>query len=154
MLFDEEMMLLAIEQAKIAASLGEIPVGAVITDSDGNVVSEGYNTRESEKDPLGHAEISAIKKAASRLGKWRLSDCTIYVTLEPCPMCAGAIMNARIKRIVYGAFDEKGGAVSSVFNIFDLPFGYNPMIRSRILEEECGSLIKEFFGKLRTEKGD
>lgn len=155
MLFDEEMMLLAIEQAKTAYSAGEIPVGAVIVDNEGSVVSVGYNMREKEKNPLLHAEIVAIQKAAVLSGAaeksngWRLSDCTLYVTLEPCPMCAGAIMNSRLKRVVYGAFDEKGGALSSVINLFDYPFNHRPLIRSGILKDECAQLLTDFFAELR-----
>lgn len=142
-------MLKAIEQAKKAYALGECPVGAVITDGGGNIISEGYNRRESDNSPTAHAEIIAIEDAAKKLGSWRLSDCTLYVTLEPCPMCAGAIINSRIKRVVYGAFDEKGGACSSVLNLFEYPFNHKPLVRSRILEKECGELLTEFFKKLR-----
>lgn len=149
MLYDEEMMLLAIEEAKKAAELGEVPVGAIIIDENGAVIGKGYNTRESEQRPTGHAEIIAIEMAAQHKKSWRLSDCTLYVTLEPCPMCAGAIMNARLKRIVYGAFDEKGGACSSVIELYEHNFGYKPMVRSRILEGECASLLSDFFKKIR-----
>jgi len=149
MLYDEEMMLLAIEEAKKAAELGEVPVGAIIIDENGEIIGRGYNTRESEQRPTGHAEIIAIEEAAKRKKSWRLSDCTLYVTLEPCPMCAGAIMNARLKRIVYGAFDEKGGACSSVIELYEHNFGYKPMVRSRILEGECASLLSDFFKKIR-----
>lgn len=142
-------MLKAIEQAKKAYMLGECPVGAVITDGNGNIISEGYNRRETDNSPTAHAEIIAIENAAKKLGRWRLFDCTLYVTLEPCPMCAGAIINSRIKRVVYGAFDEKGGACSSVLNLFEYPFNHKPLVRSRILEKECGELLNEFFKKLR-----
>lgn len=149
MLFDEEMMLLAIEEAKKAAQLGEVPVGAVIIDENGEIIGTGHNTRETQQRPTGHAEIIAIEQAAQHKNSWRLSDCTLYVTLEPCPMCAGAILNARLKRVVYGAFDENGGACSSVIELFDCKFGYKPLVRSRVLEKECGSLLTEFFKKLR-----
>lgn len=152
MLFDEEMMLLAIGQAKKAAALGEVPVGAVVIDENGNVIGEGYNTRETEQRPTGHAELIAIEQAAKHKKSWRLSECTLYVTLEPCPMCAGAIMNARLKRVVYGAFDENGGACSSVVELFEYKFGYKPMIRSRVLEKECGSLLTDFFKKVRQQQ--
>lgn len=142
-------MLKAIEQAKKAYVLGECPVGAVITDGSGNIISEGYNRRETDNSPTAHAEVIAIENAAKKLGSWRLSDCTLYVTLEPCPMCAGAIINSRIKRVVYGAFDEKGGACSSVLNLFEYPFNHKPLVRSRILEKECGELLTDFFKKLR-----
>ena len=149
MLFDEEMMLLAITQAKKAAALGEVPVGAVVINENGEIIGTGYNTRETEQRPTGHAELIAIEKAAKHKSSWRLSDCTLYVTLEPCPMCAGAIMNARLKRVVYGAFDETGGACSSVIQLFENNFGYKPLIRSRILERECASLLTDFFKNLR-----
>ncbi len=149
MLFDEEMMLKALEQAEKAFELGECPVGAVITDKNGEIIAEGYNRRETDNSPTAHAEIIAIESAAKKLGSWRLSECTLYVTLEPCPMCAGAIINSRIKRVVYGAFDEKGGACSSVINLFELPFNHSPMVRSRILEKECSEILTKFFQALR-----
>lgn len=149
MLFDEEMMLKALEQAEKAFELGECPVGAVITDKNGEIIAEGYNRRETDNSPTAHAEIIAIESAAKKLGSWRLSECTLYVTLEPCPMCAGAIINSRIKRVVYGAFDEKGGACSSVINLFELPFNHSPMVRSRILEKECSEILTKFFQTLR-----
>ncbi len=149
MLKDEEFMLKAIELARVAAQKGECPVGAIIVDKDDNVIAQGYNLRETNNSPTAHAEIIAIEKAAEKLGSWRLSECTLYVTLEPCPMCAGAIINSRLRRVVYGAFDEKGGACSSVINLFELPFNHKPLVRSRILERECGELLTDFFGKLR-----
>ncbi len=149
MLFDEEMMLLAIEEAKTAAALGEIPVGAVITDGNGDVISRGHNIRETENDPVGHAEIAAIRAAAEKLGTRRLTNCTIYVTLEPCPMCAGAIMNAGLKRLVYGAFDENMGACASAVCLFEHKLPYKPLIRSRVLEKECAALMTDFFANLR-----
>ncbi len=152
MLFDEEMMLLAIEEAKVAASLGEIPVGAVITDENGEVIAKGHNVRETENSPTGHAEICAIEAAAKRLGTRRLSGCTLYVTLEPCPMCAGAVMNAGLKRLVYGAFDENGGACASVICLFEHRFPYKPLVRSRVLEKECAALMTDFFSEIRNNK--
>lgn len=149
MLYDEEMMLKALELAKKAYSIGEIPVGAIVIDSEGNIVGEGYNRRESDNSPTAHAEMLAIEMAAEALGHWRLSDCTLYVTLEPCPMCAGAIINSRLKRVVYGAFDDKGGACASVINLFELPFNHKPLVRSRVLEKECGEILTEFFCDLR-----
>lgn len=149
MLYDEEMMLKALELAKKAYSMGEIPVGAIVVDGDGNIIGEGYNRRESDNSPTAHAEMLAIEKAAEALGRWRLSECTLYVTLEPCPMCAGAIINSRLKRVVYGAFDDKGGACASVVNLFELPFNHKPLVRSRVLEKECGELLTEFFHNLR-----
>lgn len=149
MLFDEEMMLKAIELAKKAKELGECPVGAIVTDKEGNIIGEGYNRRETDNSPTAHAEILAIEAAAKHLESWRLSDCTLYVTLEPCPMCAGAIINSRLKRVVYGAFDDKGGACTSVVNLFELPFNHKPLVRSRVLEKECGELLTGFFQDLR-----
>lgn len=149
MLFDEEMMLKAIELAKRAYDAGETPVGAIVADKDGNIIGEGCNRRECDNSPTAHAEILAIEAAAKHLGSWRLTDCTLYATLEPCPMCAGAIINARLKRVVYGAFDEKGGACASVVNLFELPFNHKPMVRSRVLEKECGELLTDFFENLR-----
>lgn len=149
MLYDEEMMLKALELAKKAYSMGEIPVGAIVVDGDGNIIGEGYNRRESDNSPTAHAEMLAIEKAAETLGHWRLSECTLYVTLEPCPMCAGAIINSRLKRVVYGAFDDKGGACASVVNLFELPFNHKPLVRSRVLEKECGEILTEFFYNLR-----
>lgn len=149
MLYDEEMMLLAIRQAEKAAAMGEVPVGAVVIDEKGQVIGEGCNCREADNNPLGHAEIIAIQQAAQKKGSWRLSGCTLYVTLEPCPMCAGAIMNARLKRVVYGAFDESWGACASVTRLFDKKFGYTPLVRSRVIEKECGKLMSDFFDKLR-----
>lgn len=149
MLYDEEMMLLAIEEAKKAMALGEVPVGAIIIDENGEIIGRGYNIRETEQRPTGHAEIIAIEEAAQHKKSWRLSDCTLYVTLEPCPMCAGAIINARLKRVVYGAFDENGGACSSVTELFEKKFSHKPLVRSRILEKECAELLTVFFRNLR-----
>ncbi|MCR4780331.1 MAG: nucleoside deaminase [Ruminiclostridium sp.] len=149
MLFDEEMMLLAIEEARLAASLGEVPVGAVVTDASGKVIARGHNVRETENDPLGHAEVVAVRAAAAALGSRRLTDCTLYVTLEPCPMCAGAIMNAGLKRLVYGAFDDNMGACASALCLFEHKLPYKPLIRSRVLEKECAALMTDFFKELR-----
>ena len=117
MTLDEEYMTKALELAQCAYDLGEIPVGAIVTAPDGSVIGEGWNLREHMQSPTAHAEILAIEQAAKALGSWRLSGCTLYVTLEPCPMCAGAIMNSRLKRVVYGAFDDKNGACASVGNV-------------------------------------
>ena len=149
MTFDEEMMEKALELAQKAAEIGEIPVGAIVVDKDGNIVGEGYNKRETLCSPIAHAEIIAIEAAAKKLGRRRLSDCTLYVTLEPCPMCAGAIMNAHLKRLVYGAFDDKNGACASVVTLFDEKFTHIPLVRSRVLEKRCGDILTEFFKELR-----
>lgn len=151
---DEEYMTRALELARRAYDLGEIPVGAIVTAPDGSVIGEGWNLRERLQSPTAHAEILAIEQAAKALGSWRLSGCTLYVTLEPCPMCAGAIMNARLKRVVYGAFDDKNGACSSVVNLFEERFTHIPFVRSRILMQECGGILTEFFRELRNGSDD
>jgi tRNA(adenine34) deaminase len=127
-----------------------VPVGCVIV-RRGEIVGRGRNRRETRKTALGHAEIEAIQDACARLGGWRLWDCTIYVTLEPCPMCAGAIINARIPRVVYGASDSKCGACNSVCSLFSMAFNHHPTVEMGILEEECAALLSEFFAKLRVE---
>lgn len=139
----------ALELARRAFDLGECPVGAIVVAPDGSIIGEGYNLREKLKSPTAHAEILAIEQAAKALGSWRLTDCTLYVTLEPCPMCAGAIMNSRLKRLVYGAFDDKNGACASVVNLFEERFTHIPFVRSRILMEQCGAILTEFFRELR-----
>ncbi len=149
MLFDEEMMLAALAEAKLAEAAGDVPVGAVITNADGGIIARAHNTREACGSPTGHAEINAIELAAKAVGSRRLSECTLYVTLEPCPMCAGAIINAGLKRLVYGAFDENGGACSSVVNLFECGFAHTPLVRSRVLEQECSALMTDFFRRLR-----
>ena len=142
---DEEYMEKALELAQKAASRGEIPVGALVVDKDGKIIGEGFNRREELQSPTAHAEVLAIEQAAKTLGSRRLSGCTLYVTLEPCPMCAGAVMNAGLKRLVYGAFDEKNGACASVATLFDEKFTHIPMVRSRVLMERCGAILSEFF---------
>lgn len=147
---DEEFMLAALALAKEAFDAGEVPVGCVIT-RKGQIVGRGRNRREEAKNALAHAEIEAINDACANLSGWRLWECTLYVTLEPCPMCAGAIVNARIPRVVYGAGDAKSGAVRSVCGLFDMGFNHHPKVESGILEEACGALLTEFFQKLRLE---
>jgi tRNA(adenine34) deaminase len=149
MFTDEEYMKIALDEARKAAAINEVPVGAIVVAPDGDIVGRGYNTTERDDSPLAHAEITAIKKAALRLDTRRLTDCTIYVTLEPCPMCAGAISSAKIKRLVYGAFDEKGGACASLFNLYDYPVNHKPMVKSGLLADECGAVLSGFFKKLR-----
>ena len=147
---DRDFMNAALELASLAADEGEVPVGAVVT-LGGEIVGRGRNRREKSKNALAHAEIEAINDACSNLGGWRLWECTLYVTLEPCPMCAGAIVNARIPRVVYGASDSKCGAVRSVCGLFDMKFNHHPSVEAGVLEEECGQLLTEFFKKLRVE---
>ena len=148
---DEEFMRLAIEQAQLAAQLGEIPVGAVVVKDD-QVIGRGYNRREIDSSATAHAEVLAIEDACKHLGTWRLTDCELYVTLEPCPMCAGAIVNARIRRVIYGAKDERAGCCGSVADFFVMPFNHNPLSRSGILAEECKTLLLDFFSSLRNEE--
>ena len=144
-------MSLALEQAKLSALEGEVPVGAVVT-RNGEVVSVGRNRREYGKNALYHAEIEAINEACKKLGGWRLWECEMYVTLEPCPMCAGAIVNSRIRKVYFGAKDEKNGAVVSVMQMFDFPFTHKPEFESGVMEAECAGILSEFFKKLRDNK--
>ena len=141
----------AIKLAKKAAQLGEVPIGAVVV-RDGIIVGEAYNLRETEKLATAHAEISAIEAACKKLGGWRLFGCTLYVTLEPCPMCAGAIVNSRIDRVVYGAPDIRFGACGSLFNINSYPLNHAFEITSGVCEEECKQLLSDFFKNLRKKK--
>ncbi len=138
----------ALELARQAAGEGEVPVGCVIV-RDGQVVGRGRNRRETAKTALGHAEIEAIADACKNLGGWRLWDCTLYVTLEPCPMCAGAIVNARIPRVVYGAADSKCGACGSVCDLFCMAFNHRPQVCAGVAESEATALLQEFFQALR-----
>ena len=147
---DREFMSQAIALAREAAADGEVPVGCVIV-ADGKVVGQGRNRREKGKSALCHAELEAIEQACRTLGGWRLWQCTLYVTLEPCPMCAGAIINARISRVVYGASDAKAGSCGSVCNLFSMEFNHHPKVECGILEEACAALLTEFFAKLRVE---
>lgn len=151
--FDNKMMLLAMEQADIAAQEGEVPVGAVCV-KDGEVVSVGRNRREIGKNALYHAEIEAIDAACKKLGGWRLWQCDLYVTLEPCPMCAGAIINSRIKRLVFGAYDKKAGSCGSVTDLFALPYNHKPEVTGGFMEEECAAQLTDFFKKLRQAKSE
>ena len=144
--FMDEALALAAE----AAQEGEVPVGCVIV-RDGRIVGRGRNRRETDKTALGHGEIEAIADACKTLGGWRLWDCTLYVTLEPCPMCAGAILGARIPRVVYGASDKKYGAVGSVCNLFSMEFNHHPTVEAGVRAEESAALMEEFFKNLRVE---
>lgn len=148
---DETFMLLALEEARLALAEGETPVGCVIV-RDGRIIARGHNRRHNDHDPTAHAEILAIRRAASVLGDWRLSGCTLYVTLEPCPMCAGAIINARIPHVYYGAKDPKAGSCGSVVNLFELPYNHKPELTGGIMGEECAQILTEFFRRLRQKK--
>lgn len=143
-----ELMTRAIELAKQAAADGEIPVGAVIS-RDGEIIAEGRNLRENGKNALYHAEIIAIDNACKALDSWRLDDCIMYVTLEPCPMCTGAIINSRISKVVYGAYDLKAGSVDSVIDLFNLPYNHRPEVQAGFMENECKALMTDFFKNLR-----
>lgn len=143
----------ALELAQQASDQGEVPVGAVIVRrSTGEIVGEGYNQRETAKHALAHAELTAIDQACKKLGGWRLPDCAMYVTLEPCPMCAGAIIQSRIDVLYFGTSDLKSGAVLSVEKMFSLPYNYHPEVYQGILEDECSRILSEFFKDLRMKK--
>lgn len=148
---DEELMRLALAEAERAFALGEVPVGAVVA-KNGEVVAAAHNTRETEKNATHHAELLAIDRACRALGGWRLWQCDLFVTLEPCPMCAGAIVNSRIRRVVYGAKDEKAGCCGSVTDLFALPFNHRPVVESGLLEEESRALLQKFFERLRQQR--
>lgn len=148
---DEQMMRQALALAQEAADEGEVPVGCVITLGD-RIVGRGRNRRETEKNALAHAELEAIQEACQTLGGWRLWRCTLYVTLEPCPMCAGAMINARIPRVVYGGQDVRFGACGSVTDLFAMPFNHRPQVERGLLEEECLALLQAFFQRLRTKR--
>ncbi len=141
-------MRMALEQAEQARRLGEVPVGCVVV-KDGQVIGRGYNRRETERTVLGHAELMAIRQAEQALGDWRLTGCTLYVTLEPCPMCAGAILNARPESVVFGASDPVFGACGGVMNLFEEAFGVRIRLYGGVLAAECAGLLQEFFSGLR-----
>ena len=139
-----------IRQAKKAAALGEVPIGCVIV-HDGQVIGRGYNRRNTDKSTLAHAEITAIKRASKKLGDWRLEDCTLYVTLEPCQMCAGAIVQARIPEVMIGCMNPKAGCAGSIYNLLQEPaFNHQVSLFKGVLEEECSQMLKDFFRSLRT----
>ena len=148
---DEQFMAAALELARQAGDRGEVPIGCVVTLGD-EIVGRGCNSRETGKSALDHAEILAIGEACRKLGGWRLWQCRLYVTLEPCPMCAGAIINARIPMVVYGAKDPKAGSVDSLVRLFDVGYNHRPEVISGVLEEECAALLKVFFRRLREKK--
>lgn len=149
---DRDYMQAALDEARKAASLGEIPIGAVVV-RGGEIIAAAHNMREILRDATAHAEILAIREACARLKSWRLSDCTLYVTVEPCPMCSGAIVNGRVGRVVYGCPDIKAGGAESIFNIITNPnLNHRAEVVSGVCEEECAAVMKEFFRKRRAEK--
>lgn len=148
---DFELMGLALEEARKAAALGEVPVGAVVA-RRGEVVAAAHNTRETQKNALHHAELLAIDAACKKLGGWRLHRCDLYVTLEPCPMCAGALINSRMKTVYYGAPDPKAGSCGSLINLFALPYNHQPALVSGVLEQECADILRNFFRELRKKR--
>ena len=149
---DEQYMLEAIEEAKKAGQMDEVPIGAVIV-LNGEIIARAYNLRETKQSSIAHAEVLAIDQACQKLGTWRLEDATLYVTLEPCPMCAGAIMLSRVKKVVYGAKDPKGGCAGTFMNILqDERFNHQSEVVTGVLEAECGALLSDFFRDLRKKK--
>ena len=145
---DRKFMQEALLLAKEAAECGEVPVGAVIV-KNGEIIAKGRNMREQKQNALSHAEIEAINNACKTLGSWRLDDCELYVTLEPCPMCAGAIINSRISTLIFGAYDAKMGSIDSIVNLCDYPYNHKVEVYGGICEDECLKILKDFFKKLR-----
>lgn len=149
----EKYMHRALELARLAFNEGEVPVGAVVVKkTTGEIVGEGRNMREGTKNALAHAELIAIDQACRTLGGWRLPECAIYVTLEPCPMCCGAIINSRIDDVIFGAYDVKSGSAVSVQKMFELPYNYHPEVTGGMMENECSEILSEFFKQLRQKK--
>jgi len=146
---DEEYMKVAIELAALAAEQDEVPVGAIVVHKGTTIVGKGYNSREMQKNALCHAEVIAINEACKTLGGWRLPECELYVTLEPCPMCAGAVVNSRIDRVVYGAKDLRAGAFGTLISLNDLPLNHKPEIVGGVLGDECADILKQYFKKKR-----
>ena len=150
---DEHYMELALEEAQKAYDEGEIPIGAVLVDESGTVVSRGHNMRETWQDATAHAEIIAIREACRLLNRWRLSGLTLFVTIEPCPMCAGALVMSRVDRVVYGSADSKAGAAESLFNVVDHPaLNHQLEVTAGVLQEECAEIMKRFFAERRRKK--
>ncbi|SFX31867.1 tRNA(adenine34) deaminase [Thermoactinomyces sp. DSM 45891] len=149
---EEFYMKMAIEEARKAEKIGEVPIGAIVV-FQGEVVGRGYNLREKDQDPTAHAEMIAIQEAAERLGSWRLIDCDLYVTLEPCPMCAGAIIQSRIRRVIFGTLDPKAGCAGSLMNLLqDTRFNHQTEIQSGVLQQECSDLLTQFFRGIREKR--
>ena len=148
---DEEYMQKALEQAEKAAALGEIPIGAVLV-HEGEIIASAHNLRETNQDATAHAEVLVIREACAKLGRWRLNGCTLYVTVEPCPMCSGAIVNSRLEKVVYGCPDVKAGGAESIFNIITNPnLNHRATVRSGVCEEACAGVMRAFFQKRRRE---
>jgi tRNA(adenine34) deaminase len=146
----DDAMRLALDEAALAAADGDVPIGAVVLGPDGQVLAQAHNEREVAGDPLAHAEVLALRRGADQLGGWRLDDCTLVVTLEPCVMCAGAIAQARVGRCVFGAFDEKAGAVASLWDLLrDQRLPHRPEVVSGVLADECAALLRSFFATRR-----
>lgn len=145
---DKKYMKIALDEAKKAYDAGEVPVGAIIV-KDGKIISQAHNNREETGDATGHAETLAIRMACDAIGSWRLEDCELYVTLEPCPMCMGAIINSRIKRVVFGAKDAKAGACGSLVNLTSYPFNHKPVVDNGVLTDDCAKILSDFFVKKR-----
>ena len=152
MVRDEEFMRMALEEAALAATQGEIPVGAVVVAGDGTVLSRTHNLCETNRLPTDHAELLGVQEACRRLNGWRLSDCTVYVTLEPCPMCMGAMIHARVKRIVFGASDPRAGACGSLIDLATYPLEASPEIEGGVLAHECLKTLRDFFCRAREQK--
>ena len=150
---DEDYMREALREAQAAYDIGEVPIGAVLVDEAGEIVSRGHNLRETAHDATAHAEMIAIRTACEKLGRWRLSGLTLYVTIEPCPMCAGAIVMSRVDRVVYGSTDAKAGACESLFNIPGHPaLNHAPEMTAGVLQEECAAIMKRFFRERREKR--
>ena len=148
---DTELMREALREAELAAALGEVPVGAVVA-RNGEIIARAHNLRESGKNATYHAELLAIDAACRALGGWRLWQCELFVTLEPCPMCSGTIINSRLRRVVYGAKDPKAGCCGSLTDLFALPFNHHPVVEQGLLEEESAALLRQFFARLREKR--
>ena len=143
----------ALQEARAAADIGEIPIGAIVATRDGQIIGRGHNLREHTNDATTHAEILAIREANQHLGSWRLEDCVIFVSLEPCPMCAGAILNSRLAEVYFGAFDPKAGAMGSVLDLFSYPkFNHHPEVYPGLFQDQAAQMLKDFFRQIREQK--
>ena len=152
---DIEYMSVALEEARRAAEIGEIPVGAIVVNKDGEIIARAHNLREKTKSAMAHAEVLAIGSACEKIGDWRLLGCTLYVTLEPCPMCAGALLNSRIERVVFGAYDAAAGCLGSVINFNSYPFNHAFTVSGGVCEDEAVAILKGFFeGKRQQRKSE